>query len=98
MQVEAIYDQGRLEFALPIRLKYSRVRILVTLKDSDFDFAENPFNSPPEILEAARTTSARFEAILKAPLPPADAMSEMSLKHLELITAFGLRDEIRSLR
>ena len=33
MQVEAIYDQGRIELAQPLHLRHPRVRVLVEVPD-----------------------------------------------------------------
>jgi hypothetical protein len=98
MQVEAIYDQGRLEFTVPVRLKHNRVRILVTVEDSEIELDENPYNLPPEIIEAAKAMRARFDAILQAPPPPDEELPELTPKQLERIAAFELRDEIKGLR
>lgn len=98
MQVEAIYDQGRLEFAVPLRLKHNRVRMLITVEDSEVELDENSYNLPPEIIEAARAMRARFDAILQAPLPPDDELPELTAKQLERIAAFELRDEVKGLR
>ena len=35
MQVEAIYNQGRLEFVQPLRLKHERFRLLVNVPDDE---------------------------------------------------------------
>ena len=98
MQVEAIYDQGRLEFAVPLRLKHNRVRMLITVEDSEIELDENSYNLPAEIIEAARAMRARFDAILQAPLPPDDELPELTAKQLERIAAFELRDEVKGLR
>jgi hypothetical protein len=98
MQVEAIYDKGRLEFTVPMRLKHSRVRMLVTVEDSEVELEDNTFNLPSEIIEAAKARRARFDAILQAPPPPDDELPELTPKQLERMDAFELRDEIRGLR
>lgn len=35
MQVEAIYDQGRIELIRPLHLRHSRVRVLVEVPDEE---------------------------------------------------------------
>ena len=35
MQVEAIYDQGRIELAQPLHLRHPRVRVLVEVPDEE---------------------------------------------------------------
>ena len=37
MQVEAIYNQGRLEFVQPIKLKHDRLRLVVMVPDDEID-------------------------------------------------------------
>jgi hypothetical protein len=41
---------------------------------------------------------ARMEAIRKAPMPPDEALPEMTDKQRERIEAMELRDEIREMR
>ena len=36
MQVEAIYNQGRLDFLLPIKLKHDHLRLVVEVPDDEF--------------------------------------------------------------
>ena len=35
MQIEAIYDQGRIELAQPLQLRHPRVRVLVEVPDEE---------------------------------------------------------------
>jgi hypothetical protein len=35
MQVEAIYDQGRIELTQPLQLRHPRVRVLVEVADEE---------------------------------------------------------------
>ncbi len=35
MQIEAIYDQGRIELTKPLHLRHSRVRVLVEVPDEE---------------------------------------------------------------
>ena len=35
MQIEAIYDQGRIELAQPLKLRHPRVRVLVEVPDEE---------------------------------------------------------------
>lgn len=39
MQVEAIYDHGKLEFVKPLKLKHDRFRLVVTVPDDVVDDA-----------------------------------------------------------
>lgn len=103
MQVEAIYEHGKLEFVQPLRLKHGRIRLIVTLPDDavvENATTQNPnlFNLPAEFVERARATLARMEAIKNAPMPADEALPELTDKQLEHIEAFALRDEIKGLR
>jgi hypothetical protein len=97
MQVEAIYDQGRLEFVRPLRLKHDRVRLVVTVPDEELEAAV-PFDLPPEVLARAQALRQRLEAIRNAPPPPDEELPELTQRQVERPEAFALRDEIKGLR
>lgn len=97
MQVEALYDHGRLVLAGPLRFKHERVRLLVTVPDDEVEM-HNPYGLPPDVLERTNATRARMVAILNEPLPPEGEVPELSPKQLERLEAFELRDEISSNR
>ena len=97
MQVEAIYDQGRLEFVHPLRLKHDRVRLVVTVPDEELESAV-PFDLPPEVLARAQALRQRLEAIRNAPTPPDEELPELTQRQVERLEAFALRDEIKGLR
>lgn len=92
MQVEAIYDHGKLEFIPPLRLKHDQVRLLVTVPDDEVE-TQPPYNLPSEVYERAKAMREKFDAILDAPLPPDDELPELTEKQLERMAAFELRDE-----
>ena len=102
MQVEAIYENGKLEFVQPLRLKHERVRLLVTVPDHEVDEVQaqdlNVFNLPAEVVECAKATLAHMEAIKNAPIPADEALPELTEKQLERLEVFALRDEIKGLR
>lgn len=102
MQVEAIYENGKLEFVQPLRLKHERVRLLVTVPDHEVDEVQvqdlNVFNLPAEVVERAQATLAHMEAIKNAPIPADEALPELTEKQLERLEVFALRDEIKGLR
>lgn len=66
MQVEAIYDQGRLEFVRPLRVKHDRVRLVVTVPGDELEAAA-PFDLPPEVLTRAQ---ARGSGSKRSGTPP----------------------------
>jgi predicted DNA-binding antitoxin AbrB/MazE fold protein len=97
MQVEAIYENGKLEFKQPLHLKNKKITVMVTLPDEAIE-KNAAYNLPPEVIERARALLQRMEAIKNAPLPPDDELPELTEKQLERIEAFALRDEIKGLR
>ena len=70
MQVEAIYNQGRIEFVQPLRLKHDHIRLVVTVPDEEIEPEANTYNLPPEVLARAQAMLEKYEAIRNAPLPP----------------------------
>ena len=67
MQVEAIYDQGRLEFTHPLKLKHQRIRLVVDIADDEIVDPLNPYESEPEVLAAAAQMRSRLDAIRLVP-------------------------------
>ena len=67
MQVEAIYDQGRLEFAHPLKLKHQRIRLIVDIADDEIVDPSNPYGLDPEILAVAAQARSRLDAIRLVP-------------------------------
>lgn len=97
MQVEAIYDHGRLEFVHPLQLKHDNVRLVVVVPDEEIISAPcNPNNLPKELLEQGQAMLAKLEAIRNAPLPPDDELAELTPKQLQHIEAFDLRAQLRA--
>ena len=93
MQVEAIYDQGRLEFARPIKLKHQRIRLVVEIADDEIVDSLNPYELATEVLAAATQMRSRLDAIRLAPLRPDAELPELTPKQLERIEAFALRED-----
>ena len=97
MQVEAIYDHGKLEFVKPLKLKRDCVRLVVTVPDEEVDDAFDHTVSE-EVLMLACEMRKQFDAIRNAPSPPDDELPELTENQLDRIEAFALRDEIKGLR
>ncbi|MEO5344035.1 MAG: hypothetical protein H7842_11995 [Gammaproteobacteria bacterium SHHR-1] len=93
MQVEAIYDQGKLEFLTPLQLKHNRLRLVVEVPDEEIVPTANPCNLPSEIVEAARAMREKLDAIRNAPLPPDDELPDLTEKQLNRMAAFDLRED-----
>ena len=67
MQVEALYDHGRLEFTRPLQLRHERLRLLVEVPDAEL-VSSMPvtYNLPPEVLAQAQAMRNRLDAIRNA--------------------------------
>lgn len=97
MQVEAIYNHGKLEFIVPLQLKQENFRIQVIVPDDEI-IMQPVYNLPLHIIESAKATLARMETIRNTPLPTDKEPPELTAKQMERIEAFALRDEIKELR
>lgn len=92
MQVEAIYENGKLEFVQPLRLKHERVMLVVTVPDHEVELPAHAGVSEG-VVQRARAMREKLDAIRNAPLPTDDQLPEPTLERLERITAFELREE-----
>ena len=95
MQIEAIYDHGRLEFIHPIQFKHGRLNLVVNVPDEEIVTEPNLYNLPQEVIDQAKALLARMDAIRNAPLPPDNDLPELTPKQLERIDAFELRAQMR---
>ena len=95
MQVEAIYNQGRIELPQHVRLRHDRVHLLVTIPDDEIEPRANPYNLSPEVLQQAAEMRQRMDAARRAPLSPDHALRELTSKQLERIEAFEFRAQLR---
>ncbi len=106
MQVEAIYEQGRLEFSRPVRFKRDRVRLLIEVPDEEIvteprvgqNDAARACVLTPEVQALAEEMQERLDRIRAAPAPPDDELPEVSEKHLERMEAFAFREQARGER
>ena len=92
MQVEAIYDHGRLEFIPPLQLKHATLRVMVEVPDEEVEVPPT-FNLPPEVIEMARAMRERLDTIRDAPQPQDDELPDLTEKHLNRTAAFALRED-----
>ena len=95
MQVEAIYNQGRIEFVQPLRLKHDHIRLVVNVPDDEIDAQTPPFHLPAEVLSRAQAMLAQYQSILNAPFPPDEDLPELSAEYQERLEAIDLRAQIR---
>lgn len=93
MQVDAIYDHGKLELAQPLKLKHQRIKVTVEIPDAEIEENETPYHLPPEVVEMAKKMEQETDKILNAPLPPDDELPELTEKQLDRIEAFALRED-----
>lgn len=93
MQVEAIYNQGRIEFVQPLRLKHDHIRLVVNVPDEEVELA--PFNLPPELLQKAQAMIDKYQAILNAPLPANGLLPALGTEYEDRVQAIELRNQIR---
>jgi hypothetical protein len=98
MQVEAIYRNGQLQFVTPLKIKQDSLRVMVIIPDEAVELNSIHRGIPSEVVKGAGEMLARMEAIRKAPMPPDEALPEMTDKQRERIEAMELRDEIREMR
>ena len=89
MQIDAIYNQGKLELPEFIHLKHNRFPVQVMLPD---EMIESKQVSRPHI----QALLEDLNAILKAPLPAAADMPDLTEKQRVKITAFDLRSQYRN--
>jgi hypothetical protein len=103
MQLEAIYDNGRLEFVPPIRLRHSRVRVIVQVPDTELMDSSAEYDKdagdarqfvlPPEIQAIADEMQADLDRIRNAPIPPDAQLPPLTPKQRERMVAFELRED-----
>ena len=93
MQVEAIYNQGRVEFVKPLKLKHDHRRLVVEVPDNEIVTQPNHYNLPSEVLERAAQMRSQLDAIRNAPFPSDDQLPPISAKTLERIDVFAPRDD-----
>lgn len=102
MEIEAIYDRGKLEFISPVKLKRERLRVMVEVPDEEIEKGSTPesepLDLPEELKKQARETLDRLAEIRNSPLPPEDELPDLTSKQEERIQAFALREEIKRMR
>lgn len=95
MQVEVIYNQGRIEFVQPIKLKHDHLRLLLVVPDDEIDTPPKSYSLPPEVLARAQAILEKYQAILEAPLADDADLPDLSTEYQERLEAIDLRAQIR---
>lgn len=102
MQIDAIYDQGRLEFISPVRLKSGRIGVQLVVPDEKVEQVPSTdaksYELPDELKQQSRKTLNRLAEIRNAPLPDENELPELTEKQQQRIEAFALREEIKGTR
>jgi hypothetical protein len=98
MNIEAIYDHGKLSFVTPIRLKHGKFRVIVTVPDDEVEVQGDAYTLPPEVLAMAKAMEEILDRIRNAPPPADEDLPPLTQKQLDRIEAFALREEVRGLR
>lgn len=95
MLVEAIYDHGRIELPIPLRLKHDRVRVVVDVPDDEIAGESDPHGLPEEATLRVQEMLDRFAAIKNADLPPEEELPQLTVRQIERIEAFASRAQVR---
>lgn len=98
MNIEAIYDHGKLSFVTPIRLKHGKVRVIVTVPDDEVEVQDDAYTLPPEVLAMAKAMEEKLDRIRNATPHADEDLPPLTQKQLDRIEAFALREEVRGLR
>lgn len=94
MQVEAVYDHGRIELTRSLRLRHPRVRVIIDIPDDEI-LGLGPVADPlpPEVLALAEEMRARLDSVRNAPIPPEDELPAVTEKSRTRLAAFALRPD-----
>ena len=102
MQVEAIYNRGKLEFLQPMRFRHDSFVVTVEVpeqeilgNDPDINQVLSRLNNqiPQEVIEEAKIARQLLDEVMNAQLPETDDLPPLSAKKLERIKAFSQRED-----
>jgi hypothetical protein len=102
MLAEAYYDNGKIEFTRNYRFKHNRFKINVEVPDEEVSKEHDNKITPPnisdyslkqEVVAYSSLMKEKLDRIRNAPAPPDDELPPLSLKYLERLKAFALRDK-----
>ena len=105
MQIEAIYEQGRLKFLSPVTFTQTRFQVRVEVPP---DVIASNDNNAPNDQNAPNVKSihwtwmimpgslvARLDAVRNAPVPADETLPRFTPKQYERLEAAALRDDFR---
>ena len=105
MQIEAIYDNGRIELPPSLRLASKRFSVRIEIPESEIigepdsreDGPKPNYVLPPEVHVLAKEMSDRLDRIRNAP-PSEEDLPDLTQKQRERIKAFEFREKLRAER
>ena len=92
MQLEAIYNHGKLQFTSPVQLRHERIKVLVDVPDEEIKETTH-YDLPSDVIKMAVEMERKTDEILNAPFPPDEELPELTEKQMDRIAAFNLREE-----
>ena len=105
MEIEAIYDNGRIELPPSLRLANKRFSVRIEIPESEIigrpdskDAGRKPnYVLPPEVHALAKEMSDRLDRIRNAP-PSEEDLPDLTQKQQERMKAFEFREKLRAER
>ncbi|MBS0193341.1 MAG: hypothetical protein JSR34_03780 [Proteobacteria bacterium] len=102
MEIEAVYDDGRLEFKRSVTLKHRRFKVVVSVPDDEVIGSSGLESKTDELTlelsapmrDKAQAELERYRALLDAPLP-AEAASHMPQEYDDRLEAIAWRATLR---
>lgn len=85
MRIEAIYDQGRLSFLSPIKLRHERLNVIVEIPEGEIEERAAVI----ELDEYARQMINALDSIRLAPPPLFERPERLTAEQHERLTAFN---------
>ncbi|MBW1775633.1 MAG: hypothetical protein JRJ82_22575 [Deltaproteobacteria bacterium] len=104
MELNAIYDKGRVKFIQPVRFVRDRINIRIVVSDDDVVPMKNGQSEPMEARKStfpydlegqSQRLRERLDRIRHAPLPPNDAIPPLTEKQTGRMEAFAHRGDLR---
>jgi hypothetical protein len=95
MQLEAIYEKGRLKFLSPVTFTQTRFQVRVEVPPDVIAQKAAASVDTQGLDDYARELVARLDAIRNAPSPADETLLRFTPKQHERLQAAALRDEFR---